>query len=139
MKTLHVSDIPAPILLVAPHPDDDILGAGGLIQIAHKVRKPIYVLFMTNGDANGQSVLTYMHKPLKAQHYRDFGYIRYRESVLSAKRHEHVRHTAFTNLKRYSRTIITISSTQMNSSGVRRPKSHSVTCGDIELRCYIYR
>lgn len=78
---LHVSKVPGPILVVAPHPDDDILSSGGLIQIALRSKKTVYVLFITTGDANSQSVLDYLYKPLKPKFYRELGYVRHREAV----------------------------------------------------------
>ncbi|WP_045233709.1 PIG-L deacetylase family protein [Deinococcus pimensis] len=45
-RTLH-----GPILVVAPHPDDETLGAGGLISHAAARGMPVWVLFVTSGDA----------------------------------------------------------------------------------------
>ena len=40
------------ILILAPHPDDESLAAGGLIQRAVKVGAKVRVLFATDGDNN---------------------------------------------------------------------------------------
>ncbi len=40
------------VLVVAPHPDDESLGAGGLLQRAVAARAAIRVVFLTNGDNN---------------------------------------------------------------------------------------
>ena len=40
------------ILFVAPHPDDESLGGGGLLQRAFAARIPIRILFATNGENN---------------------------------------------------------------------------------------
>jgi LmbE family N-acetylglucosaminyl deacetylase len=40
------------VLVVAPHPDDESLGTGGLLQRAFALRIPVRVLFVTNGDNN---------------------------------------------------------------------------------------
>ena len=40
------------ILFVAPHPDDESLGGGGLLQRAFAARIPVRILFATNGDNN---------------------------------------------------------------------------------------
>jgi LmbE family N-acetylglucosaminyl deacetylase len=40
------------ILFVAPHPDDESLGGGGLLQRAFSAQIPARVLFATNGDNN---------------------------------------------------------------------------------------
>src|SRR3954451_20581648 len=49
----HLTLVPpahADVLVVAPHPDDDVLGAGGVIQQALAIGKSVVVVFMTNGD-----------------------------------------------------------------------------------------
>jgi LmbE family N-acetylglucosaminyl deacetylase len=40
------------VLFVAPHPDDESLGGGGLLQRAFAAQIPVRVLFATNGDNN---------------------------------------------------------------------------------------
>lgn len=40
------------ILVLAPHPDDETIAAGGLIQQAQALGLPVHVAFLTNGDAN---------------------------------------------------------------------------------------
>jgi len=41
-----------PIVVVAPHPDDETLGAGGLLQEAHRSGSPILVVAVTDGEAS---------------------------------------------------------------------------------------
>lgn len=40
------------LLVVAPHPDDETLGAGGLIQAARQANLPVQVVVVTNGDGS---------------------------------------------------------------------------------------
>jgi LmbE family N-acetylglucosaminyl deacetylase len=40
------------LLVLAPHPDDEVLGAGGLIQEAVELGVPVKVCFLTMGDNN---------------------------------------------------------------------------------------
>jgi LmbE family N-acetylglucosaminyl deacetylase len=40
------------ILVLAPHPDDEVLAAGGLVQQALAKGLPVKVVFLTNGDNN---------------------------------------------------------------------------------------
>jgi len=40
------------LLIVAPHPDDEALGCGGLIQEALRAGAEVHVVLMTNGDAS---------------------------------------------------------------------------------------
>lgn len=43
------------IMILAPHQDDEILGAGGLIQICRSRGDTVKVVFATNGDYQGRS------------------------------------------------------------------------------------
>jgi LmbE family N-acetylglucosaminyl deacetylase len=47
------------ILIVAPHPDDETIGAAGVIQEAVQRSIPVRVLYLTNGDSNQLSFLFY--------------------------------------------------------------------------------
>ena len=40
-----------PLLLIAPHPDDETLGAGGLLSAAVRAGQEVWVVFVTSGDA----------------------------------------------------------------------------------------
>ena len=40
------------LLVLAPHPDDEVIGAGGLIQEAVELGVPVKVCFLTMGDNN---------------------------------------------------------------------------------------
>jgi len=42
---------PAPLLVVAPHPDDETLGAGGLMHAMSQAGCPVTVLSVTDGEA----------------------------------------------------------------------------------------
>lgn len=64
-----------------PHRDDDVLGTGGLIQIARHLGKRIYVLYMTVGDANSDSVSHFLHKPLRPRWFRKLEYMRHGEAL----------------------------------------------------------
>ncbi|MBF0512321.1 MAG: PIG-L family deacetylase, partial [Candidatus Omnitrophica bacterium] len=52
------------ILILSPHPDDEILGTGGIIQQAVSMKLPIKIVFLTNGDSNQWSFLLYRHHPV---------------------------------------------------------------------------
>jgi LmbE family N-acetylglucosaminyl deacetylase len=45
-----LSLLPVDLLVFAPHPDDDAIGAGGVIQQALADRKKVRVVFVTSGD-----------------------------------------------------------------------------------------
>lgn len=47
------------ILVLAPHPDDEVLGCGGIIQRAVSMKLPVKVVFLTYGDSNQWSFMLY--------------------------------------------------------------------------------
>lgn len=49
---LSITDIEPPVLIVAPHPDDETLGCGGLIALASQKGLEVHVLFVTDGSAS---------------------------------------------------------------------------------------
>jgi LmbE family N-acetylglucosaminyl deacetylase len=72
------------LLVVAPHPDDESLGAGGLIQQVLAADGRVHVLFMTNGDGYPEAVTmaTSHHEPSAAD-YRGFGELRRAEALVA--------------------------------------------------------
>ena len=52
------------ILILAPHPDDEVLGTGGVIQQAVSMKLPIKVAFLTYGDSNQWSFFLYRKHPV---------------------------------------------------------------------------
>ena len=52
------------ILVLAPHPDDEVVGTGGVIQRAVSLKLPIKIVFFTNGDSNQWSFLLYRKHPV---------------------------------------------------------------------------
>jgi LmbE family N-acetylglucosaminyl deacetylase len=50
------------ILIVAPHPDDETLGAGGLIQVARDLGIKLKVVVMTNGEGQRLGPLALTHR-----------------------------------------------------------------------------
>src|ERR1700743_569020 len=45
---------PAPLLVIAPHPDDETFACGGLIALKRKANIPVTIIFITDG---GQSAV----------------------------------------------------------------------------------
>lgn len=86
MKQIGIRNIKGPILIVAPHPDDEILGAGGLIQQAVKSGKKVYIVFATNGDANKETFRSFIRLPVTPASFRKLGEIRHLEALRVAKR-----------------------------------------------------
>jgi LmbE family N-acetylglucosaminyl deacetylase/ribosomal protein S18 acetylase RimI-like enzyme len=81
MPFLTVPGAGSRLLIFAPHPDDETLGCGGLIQQAQEAGAEVYVVLMTNGDAS-EYALMYWEKAVRrtAQEYLGLGRIRERES-----------------------------------------------------------
>jgi LmbE family N-acetylglucosaminyl deacetylase len=52
------------ILVLAPHPDDEVLGTGGVLQEAARRGLPVRVVFLTCGDSNEWSFLAYAKRPV---------------------------------------------------------------------------
>lgn len=52
------------ILILAPHPDDEVLGCGGVIQKAVELKLPLRVVFLTYGDNNEMSFFLYRKHPV---------------------------------------------------------------------------
>jgi LmbE family N-acetylglucosaminyl deacetylase len=61
------------LLVVAPHPDDEVLGAAGLMQRVRAANGVVRVVYLTDGESYTQSVKISQHtatpKPLDYRHY----------------------------------------------------------------------
>ena len=44
--------IPEHCLILAPHPDDEVFGCGGLLSLCAEQEKSVEIVFLTNGDAS---------------------------------------------------------------------------------------
>ncbi|MHB2015460.1 MAG: PIG-L deacetylase family protein [Candidatus Xenobia bacterium] len=70
------------VLVLAPHPDDEVLGCSGIIQQCVALQVPVRVVFLTNGDANEWSFLVYEHRPVVTPHAAiQSGLLRHNEAV----------------------------------------------------------
>src|SRR5258706_7315768 len=62
------------LLVVAPHPDDEVLGAGGLMQRVHTARGVVRVVYLTDGDRYPEGVRVADHVEVPtAKDYRGYG------------------------------------------------------------------
>ena len=84
---LHMETIDVPIkdsrlLVIAPHSDDEILGAGGLIYKTLQNGGQVKVILITNGDGSISSAkANFMRLRPKPAQYIEFGYIRQQETI----------------------------------------------------------
>ena len=73
------------VIVVAPHPDDEVLGAGGVIQQALSAGADVRVVYLTNGDHNQIAFKLYKHAlHLNAREYLAFGERRRTEAIRAA-------------------------------------------------------
>jgi LmbE family N-acetylglucosaminyl deacetylase len=69
------------LLVVAPHPDDEVLGAGGLMQRVHDGGGDIRVVYLTDGEGYPEGVALEEHgKTPTTGNFRDYGRRREREA-----------------------------------------------------------
>jgi len=74
------------ILVLAPHPDDEVLGCAGIIQKAVRMHLPLRVVFLTYGDSNQWSFLIYRRRPVfGSQAVQQMGLVRHDEAVAASK------------------------------------------------------
>lgn len=76
------------LLVIAPHPDDESLGAGGIMQQTLAAGGHVQVLFMTNGDGYPEAVEAATgHREASADDYRGFGELRRAEALVALARY----------------------------------------------------
>ena len=78
------------LLVIAPHPDDEILGAGGLIHRVHEAGGAVRVVYLTDGDGYRDGVKLEEHgknkgKKLSSGDYKDYGRRRQHEAHAALK------------------------------------------------------
>jgi LmbE family N-acetylglucosaminyl deacetylase len=74
------------VLILAPHPDDEVLGCAGVIQAALKAGAEVRVAFLTNGEHNELAFIVFKKRiPLSQKEFINLGEIRRSESEKSAK------------------------------------------------------
>ena len=74
------------ILILAPHPDDEVLGCAGIIQQAVALRLPLRIAFLTDGDNNEWSFLVYRkHFVVRRAALQRMGLVRADEAIAAAR------------------------------------------------------
>ncbi|MBP7829570.1 MAG: PIG-L family deacetylase [Kiritimatiellae bacterium] len=74
------------VLVLAPHPDDEVIGCAGIIQRSRAMGLPVRVVFLTYGDNNQWSFAVYRKHPvLEPEAVRQMGMIRHGEAVNAAR------------------------------------------------------
>ena len=74
------------VLIVAPHPDDETLGTGGVIQRALKSGAQVRIVWLTNGDSNELAFIVYEKRlTFRKVEFLHMGEVRRKEAVLAMK------------------------------------------------------
>ncbi len=70
------------LLVLAPHPDDEVLGCGGIIEQAMAMKLPVRIVFLTYGDFYEWSFIRYEKRPvLTPRGIKGMGEIRHGEAL----------------------------------------------------------
>jgi len=74
------------ILILAPHPDDEVIACGGVIQKALAKGLPVHVAYLTYGDNNEWAFIRYEKRVLIApQSIRNMGLVRRLEGIAACE------------------------------------------------------
>ena len=74
------------VLIIAPHPDDEVMAAGGVMQKALKAKARVKVLFLTNGDHNEPAFIIYEKRlTIRRGEFIHMGQVRRKESLDALK------------------------------------------------------
>ena len=77
----------ARLLVVAPHPDDEVLAAGGLIQRVHALGGAVRIVYLTDGEGYTAGVrVEERSRTVTAADYREYGRLRQEEARRALKR-----------------------------------------------------
>jgi len=74
------------VMILAPHPDDEVLACGGVIQHCVATGIPVRVVFLTYGDDNELSFMAYRRHPvLSTKSVLKMGLVRRDEAITAAR------------------------------------------------------
>jgi LmbE family N-acetylglucosaminyl deacetylase len=73
---------PCPVLVIAAHPDDEVLGCGGTLALHRRAGHPVTVVIASNGRSagaggNGAGQHTYTHRALEALGVHDVRFLEF--------------------------------------------------------------
>ncbi len=74
------------ILVFAPHPDDEAIGTGGVLQRAIQLKLPVKIAYYTNGDNNEFAFIVYEKRiVIKQRAFVHMGELRRKEAIQAMK------------------------------------------------------
>lgn len=82
--TLDPPQPPQRVLIIAPHPDDEVLGCGGLIAQAVQAEVPVQVVMLTNGDGYCAAAAMLARGKPEPDDYVELGRFRQEETLKAA-------------------------------------------------------
>jgi LmbE family N-acetylglucosaminyl deacetylase len=70
------------VLILAPHPDDETIATGGIIQKAVELGLPVHLVYLTYGDNNETAFTVYRKRPVVGgKAVQQMGLVRYDEAL----------------------------------------------------------
>jgi len=74
------------ILILAPHPDDEVIGCAGIVQEAVRVGADVRIVYLTNGDHNQVAFIVYEKRfTLRRGEFIHMGEVRRKEAIKAAQ------------------------------------------------------
>lgn len=74
------------VLILAPHPDDEVIGCAGVIQQALKAGARVKIIYLTNGDHNELAFIVYEKRiTIRRGEFVHMGQVRQKEAVKAMK------------------------------------------------------
>jgi len=83
-QAIEVGDLGDRVLVIAAHPDDEVLACGGTVQRLVACGASVRILFVTAGDGYRRAARRLAKGSARADHYLALGEVRHRESVAAA-------------------------------------------------------
>lgn len=74
------------VLILAPHPDDEVIGCAGVIQQALKAGAKVKIIYLTNGDHNELAFIVYEKRiTIRRGEFVHMGQVRQKEAIKAMK------------------------------------------------------
>lgn len=74
------------VLILAPHPDDEVIGCAGVIQQALKAGAKVKIIYLTNGDHNELAFIVYEKRiTIRQGEFVHMGQVRQKEAIKAMK------------------------------------------------------
>lgn len=71
MHKINIDDIAGPVIVIAPHPDDETLGCGGMIASLARRGTRVHTIFVTDGSSSHRNSMTWSPERLATQRQKE--------------------------------------------------------------------